>query len=79
MGPILYQAGTAGALDDNLTVDHAALRQFGLDRRDELGEVAGHRPLVAAAQLDFVAVAETDRSESIPFGLVRGIRRNCLD
>ena len=61
--------------DDDLAVDHAAFRQLGLDRGDELGEVAGHRPLVAAAQLDLVAVAEANRSESVPLGLIRRIRR----
>ena len=65
--------------DDDLAVDHAALRQLGLDRRDQLGEVAGHRPLVATAQLDLIAVTETDRPESIPLGFIRGIRGDRLD
>ena len=56
--------------DDDFTVDHAALRQLGLDRGDQFGEVPGHGPLVAAAQLDLVAVAETDRPEAIPLRLV---------
>ena len=60
--------------DDDLAVDHAALRQLGVDRRDQLGEVAGHRPLVAAAQLDFIAVAEADGPEAVPFRLIRRIR-----
>ena len=56
--------------DDDLAVDDAPLGQFGLDRRDQLGEVAGHRPLVAAAELDLVAVAEADRPEAVPLRLV---------
>ena len=39
-------------------------------RLDQLGEVAGERPLVAAAQLDLVAVAEHDAAESVPLRLV---------
>ena len=56
--------------DDDLAVDHAAFGQLGRDRRDQLGKVAGHRPLVAAADLDLVAVAEDDGPESVPFRLV---------
>ena len=62
--------------DDDLAVDHAALRQLGSDRRDQFGEVAGHRPLVAAAQLDLVAVAEADRPEAVPLRLVGGAGRD---
>ena len=56
--------------DDNLAVDHAALRQLGLYRGNQLGEIAGHRPLVSAAQLDLIAVAEANGPEPIPFGLI---------
>ena len=44
--------------DDDLAVEHAPVGQFGLDRLDQFGEVAGHRLLVAAAELDLVAVPE---------------------
>ena len=36
---------------------------------DHLGEVAGQRPVVAAAQLDLVAVAEHQAAEPVPLGL----------
>src|SRR5262249_23733458 len=55
--------------DDDLAVDHAALRQASLDRRNDLGEVARHRPLVPAADLDLLAVAEDDRPKAVPLGL----------
>ena len=74
MNPLLQgleiQAVIGG--DDDLTVDHATARQLGRDGRDQFGEVARHRPLVSAAQLHLVAVAEANRPEPIPFGLVRG-------
>ena len=41
-----------------------------LERLDQLREVAGHRPLVAAADLDLVAVAEDDAPEAVPLRLV---------
>ncbi len=62
--------------DDDFAVDHAALGQLGLDRGDQLGKIACHRPFVAAAQLDLVAVAETDRPEAIPLGLIGRISGN---
>ena len=40
--------------------------QLGLDRRDQFGEIAGHRPLVAAAQLDLVARRENRWTGSRP-------------
>ena len=42
---------------------------------DELGEVAGQRPLVAAAQLHLVAVAEDDAAEAVPLRLEDERRR----
>jgi len=61
----------AGALDDDhLAVDHAAPGQVRPQRLDQLREVAGHRPFVAAAELDLVAVPEDDRAEAVPLGLV---------
>ena len=53
----------------HLAVHHAALGEL-RPRLDDLGEVAGHRALVAAAQLDLVAVAEDDRAEAVPLRLV---------
>ena len=58
------------ARDDDLAVDHALLGQVRLHRGDDLGEVAGQRPLVAAAELDLVAVAEDDAAEAVPLRLV---------
>ena len=63
------EAGPAG--DDDLAVDHATRRQLGPGRLHHLGEVAGQRPLLAAAQLDLVAVAEDHAAEPVPLGLVQ--------
>ena len=62
--------------DDDLAVDHAPLGQLGDGRRHQFGEVAGHRPLVAAAELDLVAVAEADRPEAVPLRLVGRVGRD---
>jgi hypothetical protein len=63
--------GVAGGVGHNdLAVDHGALGKVRLDRGDDLGEVAGHRPLVPAADLHIVAVAEDDRAEPVPLGFV---------
>ena len=59
-----------GVGHDHLAVDHRPLREVGQHRRDDLGEVAGHRLLVAAADLDLVAVPEDDRPEAVPLRLV---------
>ena len=45
--------------------------QLRQQRREQLGEVAGERPLVAAGQLDVVAVAEHDAAEAVPLRLVQ--------
>jgi hypothetical protein len=63
------QPSAGGVGDHDLGVDDAAGRQV---RGDQLGEVAGHGPLVAAAQLHLVAVAEHDGAEPVPFGLEAG-------
>ena len=60
----------AGPGDDDLAVQHAARRELASQRLDELGEVAGERLLVAAAEGDVVAVAEDDAAEAVPLGLV---------
>src|SRR5207302_11189340 len=49
---------------------HAALGQVGLEGLDQLGKVAVHGLLVAAAEHDVVAVAEGDAAEAVPLGLV---------
>ena len=63
------QPGARAVRDHDLPVDHAALRQLGPDPGHQLGEVAGHRPLVAAADLHLVAVPEHDRPEAVPLRL----------
>ena len=54
----------------------APLRQVGLDRLDDLGEVTGHRLLVAGADLHLVAVAEDYRAEAVPLRLEATTRRS---
>ena len=49
---------------------HRPVGQRRAQRLDELGEVAGERSLVAAPELDLVAVAEDDAAESVPFRFV---------
>src|SRR5271165_3355036 len=56
------QRPALGVADYDLPVDHAALRKLGVDRGHQLGKVARHRPLVAAADSDLVAIALTARS-----------------
>ena len=64
--------------DDDLAVDHAAFRQLGDGRGNQLGKVPGHRFLVAAADLHLLAVAKKNRPEAVPFGLIRRVRRDRL-
>ncbi len=45
-------------------------------RGNQLGKVPGHRFLVAAADLDLVAVAKKNRPEPVPLGLIRRVRRD---
>jgi hypothetical protein len=69
-----------GVWHDELAVHDAALGQVGLDRLDDLREIAGHRPRVPAADLDLVAISEHDRAEPVPLGLEREmVRRNLRD
>ena len=65
-----------GGGDDDLAVDHAPLGQLGAQRLDQLREVPGHRPLVAAADLDLVPVAEDQAPEAVPLRLVGRARRD---
>jgi hypothetical protein len=62
--------------DHDLAVDHRALGEVGQHRLDQFREVAGHRPLVPAADLDLGAVPEDDRPEAVPLRLeaVRAVR-----
>jgi hypothetical protein len=62
------EADLAG--DDDLAVDDAPGRQVGAHGLDDLREVARQRPLVAAAELDLVAVLEDDAAEAVPLRLV---------
>ena len=57
--------------DHDLAVEDAAGRELLPQGSGQLREVSGERPLVAAAQLDLVAVAEDDAAEPVPFRLVQ--------
>ena len=59
--------------DDDLAVDDAALGKLGLHSFDDLGEVAGQRFFVAAAELHLVTVAKDDAPETIPLRLVEEV------
>ena len=61
---------TAVHHQDDLAVDDAALRQLPLHRLDDVGEVARERALVAAAELDLVAIAEHQRPEAVELRFV---------
>ena len=60
-----------GGGDDELAVDDHPGRQRGPQRVEDLGEVPVEGTLVAARQLDLVAVAEHETAEPVPLGLVR--------
>ena len=55
--------------DDDLAVEHAALRQRVVQRLLELGEVAVQRLAVAALQQRLLAGAKDDRPEAVPLRL----------
>ncbi|MDT5130672.1 MAG: hypothetical protein QOG79_1616 [Mycobacterium sp.] len=78
MNPLLQGLEVQAVIghDDDLTVDHATLRQLSGGGHDQLREVARHRPLVAATQLDFIAVPETYGPEAVPLRFIGGARRN---
>src|SRR4029450_2476475 len=63
------ETSTRGVRDDDLAVHAASLREVRPDRVDDLREVPGHRPLVAAADLDLGSIAEDDGAESVPLRL----------
>ena len=55
---------------DDLAVDHRALRQRGAELGDHLGEVAVQGLAVAAVDAQRVTVAEDDGAEAVPLGFV---------
>src|SRR4051794_2119980 len=55
---------------NHLAVDHEALALYREQRLDYLWEIAGKRPVVAAAQVDLVAVPERQASKTVPFRFV---------
>ena len=63
--------------DHHLAVDDAALGQVGLQRLEQIGEVAGERLLVAAADLDARRRRGTRWRGSRPTSARRGGRRAC--
>ena len=70
-----------GADHDHLAVQYKLGRRQGAKGRQQLGEVAGHRPAPAAHQGDLVSVPVDERPEAVPFGLVRpavALRDSCL-
>ncbi len=64
------ETAIVGGRHHDLAVDHAPVGQCRQQWRQQLGEVAGEGSLVAAGQLDRVAVAEDDAAESVPFRFV---------
>ncbi len=60
---------TLGPGHDQLAVDDAAVGKVCPQRCRHLGEVPGERLLVAAPELDLVAVAEHDAAKSVPLRL----------
>jgi len=55
--------------NDNLTIEHATLRERGTQRIKQVREVAVERFLIAALDEDLVAIAEDEGAEAVPFGL----------
>src|ERR1700678_4269074 len=60
---------TARSGDDDLAVEHAALRKLLFEHRDQLGEVTVERFGVAALDQHLVAVAKHQRAKAVPLGL----------
>src|SRR5690625_7845572 len=59
-----------GILDDDLSVEHAALRQRRAQRRDELGKVALDWFRIPRPDEDLIAIAENDCPKAIPLWLI---------
>ena len=63
--------------DHELAVEHDLVGQLREQRLAQLGEVAQQRLLVAALEIELVAVAEHDATEPVPLRLVRRGRPRC--
>ena len=61
---------TAVLRDHDLAVEHAPLGKLRLERLDQLREIPVERLLISALDEQLVAVAENERAEPIPLGLV---------
>ena len=61
--------------DDELAVEHDAVRQLFEQRLAQLGEVAQQRLLVARLEIELVAVAEHDAAEPVPLRFVDHVAR----
>ena len=59
--------------DDDLAVEHAAVRQRVEQRRVQLGKVAIERLEVAALDVDVAAAAKDDRAKAVPLRLERKV------
>src|SRR5205807_8443554 len=55
---------------EDLAVDDAGRGQVVPEGVGQLGEVAGHRPLVAAAELDLASIPIDHAAEAVPLGFV---------
>jgi len=64
------ELGAVAVRHNDLPVDDAPLRQLRDDLADQFREVSRHRPLVTAADLHLITVAEDDGPEPVPLGLV---------
>src|SRR3954453_14903385 len=64
-----FEIETVRSGDDDLAVDHAALRQHRRERLDELRKVAVQRLQIAALQQELVFIAKHQRAEAVPFRL----------
>ena len=62
--------------DHELAVEHDLVGKLREQRLAQLGEVAQQRLLVAALEIEVVAVAEHDAAEAVPLRLVRARRRS---
>ena len=60
---------------DELAVEHDLIGQLREQRLAQLGEVAQQRLLVAALEIEVVAVAEHDAAEAVPLRLVEHVGR----
>ena len=61
--------------DHELAVEHDLIGKLREERLPQLREVAQERLLVAALEVELVAVAEHDAAEAVPLRLVREVGR----